>query len=103
MSQAVNQRDAPALTVDNELDLLAALVPLDGKHVIELGCGAAALARELVRRFPGSRVTGLEVDARQHAANLATAQAGLTFVAAGAQAIPFDDATFDLALMLKSL
>jgi SAM-dependent methyltransferase len=99
----MNQRDDPPALVDDELDVLAALVSLDGKHVVELGCGAAALARELVRRFPASRVTGLEVDARQHAANLAAPQAGLTFVAASAQAIPFDDATFDLALMLKSL
>ena len=48
-------------------------------------------------------MTGLEVDERQHAKNLAAPQAGLTFVAAGAQAVPFADASFDLALMLKSL
>ena len=54
-------------------------------------------------RWPGSRVTGLEVDERQHAKNLASPQPGLRFVAGGAQAIPFPDASFDLALMLKSL
>ena len=46
---------------------------------------------------------GLEVDERQHAKNLASPQPGLSFVASGAQAIPFADASFDLALMLKSL
>lgn len=90
-------------TVDDELDVLGALVPLAGREIIELGCGNAALAREVLRHYPGSRVTALEVDVRQHANNLAAPAAGLTFVAAGAQAIPFDVARFDLALMLKSL
>lgn len=94
--------DKPPL-IDDELDLLAALLPLAGLQIIELGCGDARLARQLVLRHPDSRVTGLEVDARQHAQNLAAPQPGLQFVAAGAQAIPFPDASFDLALMLKSL
>jgi ubiquinone/menaquinone biosynthesis C-methylase UbiE len=94
--------DTPPL-IDDELELLAALVPLAGQEIVELGCGAARLARDLLARFPDSRVTGLEVDERQHAKNLAVAQPGLRFVAGGAQAIPFPDASFDLALMLKSL
>ena len=89
--------------VEDELTVLAALVPLDGQRVIEAGCGAARLARALVRRHPGTTVTGLEVDMRQHAKNLADPQPGLTFVAAGAEAIAAADASFDLALMLKSL
>jgi len=89
--------------VDDELDVLDAMVPLAGLRVVELGCGAARLARALLERHPDARVTGLEVDARQHAKNLANPCAGLEFVAGGAQAIPFADASFDLALMLKSL
>jgi ubiquinone/menaquinone biosynthesis C-methylase UbiE len=89
--------------VDDELDVLASLIPLEKQDIVELGCGAAHLARSLLARFPDTRITGLEVDERQHAKNLAAPQAGLTFVASGAQAIPFSDASFDLALMLKSL
>ena len=89
--------------VDDELAVLSALVPLAGQQIIELGCGAAALARALVQRHPACQVTGLEVDTRQHAKNLAAPQPGLQFLAGGAQAIPLDDAGFDLALMLKSL
>jgi len=89
--------------IDDELDLLAELVPLAGQRIVELGCGAATLARALLARHPSSHVTGLEVDQRQHAKNLASPQPHLEFVAAGAQAIPFADASFDLALMLKSL
>lgn len=95
--------DPHTLRIDDELELLAALVPLADQRIVELGCGAAALARRLLLRCPGSRVTGIEVDARQLAKNLATPQAGLEFVAGVAQDIPFADAVFDLALMLKSL
>jgi len=53
--------------IDDELDFLADLVPLAGREIIEIGCGAAGLARSLLSRYPDSRVSGLEVDARQHA------------------------------------
>ena len=90
--------------ITDELELLDGLVDL-AKHprVIELGCGAAQLSRKLLDRFGSAEVTALEVDERQHAKNLASPQARLTFVAAGAQAIPFGDGLFDVALMLKSL
>lgn len=89
--------------VTDELAILGELVPLQRLNIIELGCGNARMARTLLERNPGCRVTGLEVDERQHAKNLAAPQEGLHFVAAGAEAIPFPDNAFDLALMLKSL
>ncbi|GAB3551387.1 class I SAM-dependent methyltransferase [Noviherbaspirillum agri] len=89
--------------VNDELAILAELVPLERLDIIELGCGNARMARTLLERHPGCRVTGLEVDERQHVKNLAAPQEGLRFVAAGAEAIPFPDAAFHLALMLKSL
>lgn len=92
-----------ATRVDDELDVLEAMLPLAGQDIVELGCGAAALARALLQRHPGCRVTGLEVDTRQHAKNLAAPQAGLRFLAGAAESIPCADASFDLALMLKSL
>ncbi|MBS0406999.1 MAG: class I SAM-dependent methyltransferase [Proteobacteria bacterium] len=87
----------------DELIVLNRLVPLAAQDIIELGCGAARLARELLARYPATRVTGLEVDAIQHARNLAAPAERLRFIAAGAQAIPLPDAQFDMALMLKSL
>ncbi len=89
--------------INDELDLLADLVPLAKCQIIELGCGAAKLARALLLRFPDSHVTGVEIDARQHAKNLASPQERLLFVSGIAQDIPCDDSAFDLALMLKSL
>jgi SAM-dependent methyltransferase len=101
--QSVLNTLATPLLVDDELTVLSSLLPLGGQHIVELGCGNANLARALLARHPDSQVTGLEVDERQHAKNLAAPLGGLSFVAAGAQAIPFPDASFDLALMLKSL
>ena len=90
--------------VSDELELLQSLVDLPAHpRIIELGCGAAHLSRKLLQRHPGSTVTGLEVDARQMAKNREKPQERLSFVNAGAQAIPFGDQSFDLALMLKSL
>ncbi len=90
-------------TIENELDLLASLLPLAGRQIIELGCGAAKLARELLGRYPDCTVTGVEIDVRQHAKNLASPQRGLTFLSGIAQAVPVSDSSHDLALMLKSL
>lgn len=90
--------------IAEELTLLQRLVPLNQQRIIELGCGAAGLSRRLLQAHPQCSVHGLEVDAIQHAKNLAEPPTpGLHFVAAGAQAIPAADASFDLALMLKSL
>lgn len=89
--------------IGDELDLLSELLPLSGLDIVELGCGAAALARRLLERHADSRVTGFEVDQRQHAKNLAAPMLRLRFMAGGAESIACPDASFDLALMLKSL
>ena len=90
--------------ISDELDLMRRLLPLSGAKVIDLGCGKAEMARRLLNDGLVASVTGLEVDPAQHAQNLAAAPvAGLDFVFAGADAIPFDANSFDIAMMLKSL
>lgn len=89
--------------VRDELDVLGDLVPLAEQRIIELGCGNARLARALVQRHAGSQVVGLEVDAVQHAKNVSSPQERLLFMAGSAEAVPFPDAGFDGAMMLKSL
>ena len=105
MSPSAHHFDPDALPLlGRELDLLADWVPLADQRLIELGCGAAQFAQHLLARFPGSTVTGLEVDQVQMDKNRAAPEvAGLSFVEAGAQAIPFGEAQFDGAFMLKSL
>lgn len=89
--------------VPDELDVLCELVAFNRLDIVELGCGNARAVRTLLQRHPDCRATCLEVDAIQHAKNLAQPQERLTFLAAAAQSIPLPDASFDLALMQKSL
>ena len=56
--------------VPDELDVLVELLPTPGTRVIELGCGGARMARQMLQRWPDMRYLGLEVDLRQHAINL---------------------------------
>ncbi len=89
--------------VPDELDVLVELLPTPGTRVIELGCGGARMARQMLQRWPDMRYLWLEVDLRQHAINLQDTPPRMRFAVGGAQAIACDDAQFDLALMLKSL
>jgi ubiquinone/menaquinone biosynthesis C-methylase UbiE len=98
----MNHAPTMPIVVD-ELKLLQSLVPLRDLEIIELGCGAAELARRLVADCPGCSVVALEVDERQHAKNAAQPAPSISFARGAAQEIPLEAARFDLALMLKSL
>lgn len=91
------------ILIDDELDVLDELVPLSNARILEAGCGAARMARDLLDRHHGAEVTGIEVDERQLAKNLAEPADRLVFRRAGAEAIPFPDSSFDGVMMLKSL
>lgn len=80
------------------------LLPIAGARVLELGCGAAELTREIAASAPGVSITALEVDSIQHQKNLAVQDLpNVAFRLGGAEAIPAPDASFDIALMFRSL
>lgn len=94
---------ARRLVID-EADFFQEVIPVRDARVVELGCGKAAFARTLLQRGIARSVDAFEVDAAQHAANLAAPPVpGLRFGMAGAQAIPLADGSCDAAVMLKSL
>ena len=93
----------PPRYIKNELELLATMVEIDNTRIVELGCGAAQLARDLLEHYGRAQVTGIDPDERQLAKNRAHPHERLAFVHGGADASPFGVATFDGALMLKSL
>ena len=90
--------------VTDELELMRGMLPLAGARVVDLGCGTAQMSRRMLREAGAASVAALEVDRVQHAKNVAEpAMSGLAFVSAGAEAIPFPDASFEIATMFKSL
>jgi len=77
---------------------------MDHAYILELGCGTAELTRQIAEECSGCRITAMEVDEIQHAKNLEiTDLPNVRFVSGGAEAIPAEDASYDLVLMFKSL
>ena len=87
-----------------ESEIYNRVLSLDGKHILELGCGNAEITRDIASSGSDRRITALEVDEIAHQQNLQiTDLPNVTFKLAGAQAIPLDDASVDLVFMFKSL
>jgi ubiquinone/menaquinone biosynthesis C-methylase UbiE len=90
--------------VKDEASFLQSLVSLDGATLLELGCGKAEFTRKLLAKSKAASIVALEVDRTQHRLNLESPQdPRLTFGYGGAESIPYDDATFDGVMMMKSL
>ena len=88
----------------SELEMMERLLPLEGAQIVELGCGAAWITRQLAERYPGSRFRATEVDRVQHQKNLTQdSPDNLTFLPGGAEAIAAESNSVDLIWMLKSL
>ena len=87
-----------------EQDIFEDRLDLDGKTILELGCGRGDLTRLMANHGKGRRILATEVDKTQHALNLAANDLpNVRFELAGAQNIPAADETFDRVLMFKSL
>jgi len=91
-------RNCPEHEIWNEL------LDLDGKHILELGCGRAEITRAIATGGEGRNMVALEVDEIQHALHQKIDDLpNVEFRMAGAEAIPYDDNRFDVAFMFKSL
>lgn len=87
-----------------ETEVYHELLDLDGKHILELGCGSAMITRDIATAGPDRKVTAFEVDEQAHEQNLKiTDLPNVEFGLAGAQEIPLDDASVDVVFMFKSL
>jgi SAM-dependent methyltransferase len=72
-----------------------------GERMLDIGCGEGRFCRMLAER--GASVTGIDVIAEMAQTARARGSAHDAFVLAGAQALPFADATFDLAVSYVTL
>jgi ubiquinone/menaquinone biosynthesis C-methylase UbiE len=90
--------------VTSEAEVYQRLLPLAGAQIIELGCGAAAHTRTIAESGRPASILACEVDTIQHEKNLTSNDLPVvTFVQAGAQAIPAADGSADIVMMFKSL
>lgn len=80
--------------------ILAALAPLAGKQILDIGCGSGNLVRSLSAQ--GANVVGIDPNGKALAVARQAAPTG-TFHQASAEALPFADDSFDGAIFLNSL
>jgi SAM-dependent methyltransferase len=87
------------------LDEVAGDVAGGSRRLLDVGCGTGAMAADAVRRWPAVEVDGVDASAgmleiaRAEASSLDPSAAGrLRYAQALADRLPFEDATFDLAL-----
>jgi ubiquinone/menaquinone biosynthesis C-methylase UbiE len=90
-------------SIRDELEVMARCRSLAGVRVLEVGCGKARTARALLQRHPDAEVVGIEPHAALVTGNQSRPQAGLTVMAGRGEALPFEDASFDMVWLLKSL
>jgi SAM-dependent methyltransferase len=84
------------------MEVMEDYLTLDGAVVLDIGSGDGSLARALTRR--GAHVTGIECGAAQLAKARAAETVGdETYVEGVGQSLPFDDASFDVAVFFNSL
>ena len=87
-----------------ESEIYNDLLALDGKHILELGCGSAEITRDIATSGADRKITAFEVDEIAHGKNLQiTDLPNVTFGLSGAQEIPLEDESVDVVFMFKSL
>lgn len=91
-----------ALPIAKHLDRLAALVAVEGRRIVDIGCGDGALVRALAKR--GATMVGIEIDARALAPALAAPRVATErYLEGRAEALPLDDASVDVVIFFNSL
>jgi len=83
-------------------DVVREFLPLDGARALDVGCGDGALVRLMARE--GATAVGLEIGEDQLArARAAAPVADESYQVGRAEALPFEDRTFDIVVIFNSL
>lgn len=90
-------------TIDKRIQHVRVLLrhfgDLNGKRLLDAGCGKGRFARALLEEFPGARFCGLDISL----AMLASAPAGMERIGGTLTELPFADASFDCVYATESL
>ena len=89
--------------LERRLSLIRRYVPLEGRRMLDIGCGVGAFVRRLGELSP--HVYGVDIDServRRGAQALAAAESGGLAVAVS-ENLPFQDGAFDLVLLHEVL
>lgn len=96
--------DVDITRVVDEPTVISELLELDGREILELGCGRAVNTRAIAEDGEDRAILALEVDERQHALNLQIEDLeNVSFAMGGAEEIPTADQRFDAVFLFKSL
>lgn len=94
----------PIDTACAEIEVLDDLLDMDGKVLLELGCGGAEMTRTIATAGRDRRVIATEVDRIQLERNQQiTDLPNVEFIYAGIEQLPVEDRSIDIALLFKSL
>lgn len=90
------------MEVRDNHEVLAGLLDLGGKRILDVGCGGGGLVRMMTRR--GARVWGLDPTAGQMEKALSAEAAGdETYVEGVAENLPFSPGILDIVVFFNSL
>jgi len=104
-SRAADSYDAHADIQKEARDMLAAMLPAGNrKKILELGCGTGALSAELKRRYPGARITLVELSHKMLELAVRRCQGGVEAVCGDAESF-LDECggSFDLIVSAAAL
>ena len=87
--------------IRNEADMLAGLVPVAGRHLVEVGCGGGGFARKLAAAGAAS-VVAIDLPGVVPPPDT-DAAAGVDFREGSAEALSLDEEEFDSCFFMKSL
>lgn len=98
----VREASNAKLGICTDIEAIERLLDVDGRRLVDVGCGDGALARLLAER--GAQVIGLEPDPVQVKKNLdAPPTPGVTLAETDGRSIPFGDGIVDGVIFSRSL
>lgn len=98
----INSDDYPL--IDNESEVYNRVLQLDGKNILELGCGKAEFTMAIAKDGQSRNLIAIEVDKVQLEKNHEMPKPdNVSFQFGAAEDIPLDDSSQDIVLMFKSI